>query len=416
MFDTAGKMFDTPERTGVYFATGVKVPPEVKWKFYAQGPVCATPVIRDGRVYVGGSGGIYCLKLATGEELWRGDYKCGELGAPTVANGVLYAGVYERKTDDEGSPAVQHYVVALDASSGRELWKIKVPASSPPVVAGGAVYFGAADNACYCVGGKTGRVVWRQPMTASTFAPRHVYTRDRLYSPCFPLALNPRSGRRIRPARRRRRRSERAELPGRSDRGMCRGCSPVLDGRIFAAFDGKRFESFLDGHDAATGKRLWSFKTSWIVMDPVVWDGNVFVGGRAGDPCNANSGDFYVLDAATGKLRWGFCAGMFERSPAVADGVVYTVSHDGYLRALEVSGGRLLWQFKQWGWDVQSPAIADGLVLVAGWDGKLYALGPPSEVSPGDAPEVSPGDTPQEPQPEPPPPDTSRPSDKAPSQ
>ncbi|MHC4981759.1 MAG: outer membrane protein assembly factor BamB family protein [Planctomycetota bacterium] len=380
--------------------------------------VFSTPVVRDGRVYVGAGGAIHCLELATGKELWRGDYKCGELGGPTVANGVLYAGVHERKTDDEGSPAVQYYVVALDASSGRELWKIEAPSLvSPLVAAGGAVYFGAYHPALYCVNAKTGRELWKNPTLGYRWDSRMVYTPNRVYATIGGgiAALNAQNGKQIW-----------SRGPGRPPSGF----SPVVNGRIFVAYaiGGISPPSRLEALDAATGKKLWSFTPDgWVIMDPVAWEGNVFFGTMGSSSSAARlSGDFYVLDAETGELKWQFHSpqGAFWLSPAVADGVVYVLSHDGLLRAFDVSDGTLLWQFQDerpWFampmWApraisyLHAPAVADGLLLIRAFGG-LYALGPAeTEVSPGDAPEEAQPE-PSSPQTVPQSPDASRPSDR----
>ena len=411
-----GGMFDTPERTGVYFATGVKVPVEVKWKLRVRGRTSTAPVVRDGRVYLGDILGIYCLKLDTGEEVWRSDYKCPLPGSPTVANGVLYAYVTNRETPGEVRPWYR-YLVALDADSGKELWKIEAPAYSPfPVAGRGVLYFGAGDQALYCVSAKTGRELWKKP-SLYMWDSRVVYTPNRVYATVNGgmTALNPRNGK---------------EIWSRQKRGPGSGFSPVVNGRIFVAYanDTLSPQSWLEALDAATGEKLWSFTPDgWVTMDPVAWDGNVFFGtmNLSSDP-SRKSGDFYVLDAETGKLKWQFHSpeGVFWLSPAVADGVVYVLTHDSLLRAFDVSDGTLLWQFQdERPWFsmpyrrtpyLQAPAVADGFLLIRACEA-LYALGPArTEVRPGDAPQ-EPQPEPSSPQSAPPRPDASRPSDKAPS-
>ncbi|MHC4981761.1 MAG: outer membrane protein assembly factor BamB family protein [Planctomycetota bacterium] len=394
-----GGMFDTPERTGVYFATGVKVPPEVKWKL--KGAVSTAPVIRDGRVYVGGWG-VYCLKLATGEEIWHSKQR-SYVKDLTVANGVVYAPVSEDKSrrGPDGSPLTpgkyKHqsdaYLVALDAFSGRELWRISpFLTQRGPVAAGGVLYFGrqAKEHYClFCVDARTRRTLWEKPLFYY-HCRRVVRTRNRVYATvngCM-AALDTYHGKKIWSFRR-------PACPS--------GFSPVVNRRIFVAFHNDRLSppSWLEAIDARTGRTLWKFRPKEsITMDPVAWDENVFFGDRAAqNPEETNAGNFYVLDAATGELKWQFHSpeGWFVQSPAVADAVVYLQGCDGVLRAFDVSDGTLLWQFqlpalkRSWAvatYNIGAPAVADGLVLVVAGDQRLYALGSAeTEPSPGDAPQ-----------------------------
>ena len=114
----------------------------------------ATPIVIDGVMYaVGNFGHVYVLDAATGRELWTydpqvdgqwGRYACCDAINRGVAvwNGRVYVG------------ALDGYLHALDAATGKRLWKVDtLPARGPktpytlsaaPVIAGDLVIVGSA--------------------------------------------------------------------------------------------------------------------------------------------------------------------------------------------------------------------------------------------------------------------------------
>jgi quinohemoprotein ethanol dehydrogenase len=114
----------------------------------------ATPVVVDGALYTTGNfGWVYALDAATGRELWKydpevdgqwGRYACCDANNRGVAvwQGRVYVG------------ALDGYLHAIDAATGKRLWKVDtLPARGPktpytlsatPVVAGDAIIVGSA--------------------------------------------------------------------------------------------------------------------------------------------------------------------------------------------------------------------------------------------------------------------------------
>jgi outer membrane protein assembly factor BamB len=103
-----------------------------RWVFYTEGPVRLAPAVAGGKVYVGSDDGhVYCLDAGDGRLIWKhrpgprdrrvpGNERIASLWAirtgVVVADGRVYcsAGVV---------PAATVYLCAMDATSGRELWK-----------------------------------------------------------------------------------------------------------------------------------------------------------------------------------------------------------------------------------------------------------------------------------------------------
>ncbi|MBM7693739.1 outer membrane protein assembly factor BamB [Peribacillus deserti] len=119
----------------------------------------STPVVQDGKIYVGGDGGwLISLDASTGKELWRKKPAGGWMHSmPAIADGRVYMGY--------GGGLL----VALDSATGKELWRYKSPDSSyihggatgsSPAVVNGAVYMGFPDGNVNAFDAATGKKKW----------------------------------------------------------------------------------------------------------------------------------------------------------------------------------------------------------------------------------------------------------------
>jgi glucose dehydrogenase len=117
----------------------------------AQYTIATTPAIQHA----------YALDVKTGEKLWDVTLSSGilpprnEAAIPLYASGVLYLG-----------SAVAPYVNAVDARSGRVLWKLKAhgPVKGGMVLVDGALYFGDMLGYLWAVDPKTGAVIGDEKM------------------------------------------------------------------------------------------------------------------------------------------------------------------------------------------------------------------------------------------------------------
>jgi len=119
--------------------------------------------------------------------------------------------------------------------------------------------------------------------------------------------------------------------------------------------------------DAATGKKVWAYRTGGKVYStPAVTDGYVV----------AASTDHFIYCLRDGKLVWKFEALKPDvAAPVIADGVVYIGGSDGHFRALGLVSGKLLWDFDQVrGFVVDKPLVYGGTVYFGCWGYDLYAL------------------------------------------
>jgi outer membrane protein assembly factor BamB len=129
-----------------------------RWRF-SLGPSETSPLVAEGRVYVGDwRGKIYALDEHTGRLLWTYETGGAVKGALAYAAGRVFAGSYD------------HHVYCLDAKTGRRIWQGSAQQRlgpqgtfySTPALSYGRVYIGSTDRKVYSFGASTGKVRWSQ--------------------------------------------------------------------------------------------------------------------------------------------------------------------------------------------------------------------------------------------------------------
>jgi outer membrane protein assembly factor BamB len=219
---------------------------KVVWKYYTEfvGPhaLSSSPAIAYGKVFVGNgnaylpnppnSGRLYCLNESTGKLLWKFDTKDQVYPSPVVSNGKVYIGsggdwdwakgnhtwkfycldedgyldgvddgipdnhyynsdlIWEYKTGGNivGSAGIHAgkvyfgcydgYMRCLDAQTGSLIWEYKTAngtgtqnrgISSSPTIADGKVIFGTRDDKIVCLDSQTGSLVWEYQAKSSKY-------------------------------------------------------------------------------------------------------------------------------------------------------------------------------------------------------------------------------------------------------
>ena len=132
--------------------------------------------------------------------------------------------------------------------------------------------------------------------------------------------------------------------------------------------DGKVFPGSSMSHqmalNARTGAVLWDTETkAAMLFAGTYYEGKFFRG-------TAHDNTFYAFDADTGETLWTFDPGTPDGywvvGSAAAYGMVYELNKDGYLYALDVNTGNVVWKYKGPG-----PLFFPGNPVIA--DGKIYA-------------------------------------------
>jgi outer membrane protein assembly factor BamB len=137
---------------------------KVLWQFNSPGAIKASPSVHAGRVYVADyEGSMFCLDADTGKPVWRTNTtkvapfgEGGFYSSPAIGFGRAYA------ARDDGT------VFAFDLTDGRVAWSFptdryiygspalaKVPGTPP------SVYIGSYDEHLYALDARSGKELWR---------------------------------------------------------------------------------------------------------------------------------------------------------------------------------------------------------------------------------------------------------------
>jgi outer membrane protein assembly factor BamB len=320
------------------------------------------PVLERGRLFLGTNHGlVLAVQASTGRVLWHRQFSGCVAASPAVGHGVVYLGFMDPPPCTGTAPS---FVAALDARSGRTLWRFRAGVvETPPLLAGGRVYFGSWDHRVYAVGARTGRLAWSfatgdRVKGGMALAGGTIFAGSydgRLY------ALDARSGRLRWSA-------------GDGGLGGLYATPSVAHGRVLVGSTDGRVYAF----SARTGAPLWSTRTGSFVYSPAaLWDGAAYVG--------SYDHRLYALSQATGAVRWTFDAGApISGAPTVLYGLVYFStcgSCSSYEQnpkarrtfAVEARTGRLVWRFPD---GEYSPVIADRARLYLTGYTSLYGLAP----------------------------------------
>jgi outer membrane protein assembly factor BamB len=125
----------------------------VAWESELGTPVYASPAAAGSTVYVPTTQGkLLALDAATGRDLWRFDTNDSrvKMASPSIADGVIYFG------SSDGT------VRAISTEFGAPQWRVKLPGAvtAQVLVAGGYIYVGTMRNRLVVLDYETGGEVW----------------------------------------------------------------------------------------------------------------------------------------------------------------------------------------------------------------------------------------------------------------
>lgn len=325
---------------GYDFREVIRPPLQLKWTGTLSSQLLSSPVIADGKLYIGSNNNkVYVFDAQSGTLVGSYATNAAIDSTPAIAKGMLYVAdskgyVFCWSTNPElkwvyplggdvrlSSPAVANgrvYVgcgknlYALNAAKRELLWTYPTGSEiqSSPAVANGRVYFGSADGNLYCLT-TSGEFKWRFGTVGAIYS-----------SPA------------------------------------------VKDGIVYVGSD----DGGIYAIDAISGTQKWRYATNDKVRSsPAIANLVVF--------CGSTDGYLYAIDS-DGHLKWLCYIGYsIESSPAVANGVVYFGANNGYVYGVDVESGKKVWEYYTGPNRIySSPAIVDGILYIASSDGKIYAF------------------------------------------
>lgn len=297
-------------------ATGAEL-----WRVGLGSPVHAAPTLHGRRLYVASDAALVALDARSGRELWRAPF--GPERAPR-----LPISDQNSKWDHYSSSAVvddrlavvgsrDGCVYALDARNGAQRWRFCTEdlVTATPALARDAVYFAGFDHRVYALARSDGRELWR--FDAEGIVPRDVIVADgnviagsRSYD---IFAINAQTG---------------AQAWRRYVWYSWIDSPPVhADGRIYSGTsDAVNVFAF----DAATGARIWGTPVpGWTWPRVALGRRDLYAAILGGQYSAPRAGGFAAIDRDTGTLRW-----LYE-SPRPESGL------HGFASAAVVGGGRV---------------------------------------------------------------------------
>jgi outer membrane protein assembly factor BamB len=333
---------------------------ELAWRYGTGGPIESSPVVADGRVYIGSGDGLcYALSLADGELLWR--RRLGEAAdlpgieaPPMVHDGMVYVG------NTIGTLA------ALDAQSGAVKWTFRgegagkfAGAANHATLADGrkVILVGNYDSgSLYCLDVTTGQRVWTfvtdQPVNGAPAidARRGLVVFGGCDGHIYALDLDT------------------GERAGLIDVGHPNPGTVALHGGT--AYLG-HYGNALVAADMQAGEIRWTWTSPdrpMPIFGAAATDGRrVVFGGR--------DRSVHCVDARSGEGIWHFATGgKVDSSPVIVGDRVVAAGDDGRVYLLGLDDGRRIWSYEVGQAIVASPAVAGSYVIVGSKDGAVYGF------------------------------------------
>ncbi len=325
------------------FGAGIEIGPpfEERWTVRGGNLIEFPPVVAYGRLFVGTNPGRFlAIDAETGKIVWRKRFRRCIAASPTVADGVVYQPLMDPSPCGNPDRDAPGFMVALDADTGRELWRFEAGVvESSPLLVDGVLFFGSWDGKVYALDVATQRLRWSFE-TGDEVKAAAAYANGTVVIGSYDgkvYGLDAETGEE--------RWSTKAQA-GFGGAGNFYATAALAYGRVFVGnTDGKVYAFGLE-----TGNLLWSRTTGgFVYSSAAVWEQTVYVG--------SYDGNLYALDAATGDVRWTFAAGgRISGAATVIDGVVYVATLEGTTFGLDARTGAQLWSFPD---GKYSPIVAD---------------------------------------------------------
>jgi outer membrane assembly lipoprotein YfgL len=308
----------------------------------------------DTFVVAGGDGSVVALEAASGAERWR--VSAGAALLAGVGSDGRFAAVATRNNE----------VVVFER--GSELWRKRLNSriTTAPLVAGERVFVMGVDRVVGAFDALDGRLLWRlqRPTDALTLSQPGVLAayKDTLLvgQGAQLLGVDPLRG------------SVRWELTMANPRGtneierLADLVGPPL--RLGDVFCARAFQSAVACARADNGTLRWSRNAGGI--QPVGGDAELVVGADASDRITA-------WKTASGDIAWSQEKLLYRglSGPLVTDAAVLIGDSEGWVHALARDDGRLLARWSTDGSPVVAPPVRLGdIVLAVTRNGGLYAL------------------------------------------
>lgn len=332
------------------------------WRFDAQAKARSAPVIADQRLFFSAeSGDLFALDLATQRALWT----------ITLDEGVASESVavwqerlfYGEVTLHEIGP-YDKCLVALEARTGKELWRFDTQAMSvsSPAVSLGTVYAVSSGKVVHALDALSGKERWRKTIAMPWSPAAPLVTVSTIYIPARGNTLTALDA------------SNGAVRWTFDTQGWVPNTPALYDDVLYVA----SWDSHLYALDANSGKLVWKFQADrFLISAPAVNRDIVCVGCR--------DRHLYIVERATGKLLQRVKVGRVYGAPLIRENVIFVGSEDRRLYAYDAQTFALLWSFDAGSKLMTALACDENAVYAVARSGALFAIQwrrQPQEITP----------------------------------
>lgn len=342
-------------RTRYLPVKGIKPPFDKLWRFTDRPLLEFPPIYVGGKLYfVNNNGFAYALDADTGKELWK--RRVGRLNASSPA-------YYKHRLYIVN--LVPGHIVKLDAKTGKTIWKRNLPgrAESSPLVIDRTVYFGVENGELFAMSTGKGQVRWSTPLGGPIKA-APAYFGGKLFVGDYGgymNAVDAKTGELV---------WQSGSLgPGFGGSGAFYSTPAVAYGRVYAGNNDARVYSY----DTSSGELAWSYSTGGYA-----YSGPAVANTRHSPPTvyiGSFDGNVYALDAKDGSVRWSRSAGgqVIGSLSGVGDIVYVAEFTNKTTSGFMMRSGRRVFRYPK---GTYTPVISDGRRIYLTGYSSITALQP----------------------------------------
>jgi outer membrane protein assembly factor BamB len=326
------------------------------WNVNVGGEVQSRLVRHGDMLFVSSMGNdLIALDASSGKEKYR-----------VKTQGPIFSGAHvDGDTVYFGS--ADHYVYAFNAADGKEKWKTKTGGAvlAGPNVAQGIVCVGTTDTKIYGLDATTGAIVWTV-QGKNMFQSKTATDGERFFVggwDNFFRCIDAKSGNEV----------WSLELGRKQRYSNFSAFAPAItapavgNGKVFVSTN----DGILHGLNIKDGSEAWH--VDWKKMgysSPIFQDGRVYA-------ALSDEGKVFCVNADTGEMKWTTDTGsvIYDSSFCFGGGNVFIGNVNGTLNALNAADGKIAWQYRMApGHLLGSPAADAEKVYMGSMSGQVIAM------------------------------------------
>ncbi|HVJ84821.1 MAG TPA: PQQ-binding-like beta-propeller repeat protein [Caulifigura sp.] len=326
-------------------ASGLPPKLELLWQVPTDDGVVSTPVIRDGKAYVGTLVGyLLCLDLTTGKELWRyrsieskdeKEFASGFAAPIGISGDLVFAG------DDQGT------FHAVDAKTGQKKWTLVTDSEivGGPTFVDDRVMFGSHDGKLYCLKQADGAEAWKFETQGPVNATPTLSGGFTFITGCdkpIMRVIDTATG------------QQHSEIPLNE---LLIASAAVVDDILYFGTDAGSVIAL----DWKNKKRLWTYsvpnREQQIHSSPAISGNTLVIGSR--------DKHLHAIDRTTGKGLWTYSTrAKIDSSPVIVGDRVFFGSSDKFVYGVSLKDGKEVWKQSVGQAVSGSPAVASNRLVI----------------------------------------------------